>query len=86
MYTVQLLFIIIYACLSMACTYVHAEPLEGDVRLVGSGHSDEEGIVEIYTKYHGWATICTNNWDDKDAAVVCKQLGYDNGGRHNTSR
>ncbi len=44
------------------------------VRLVDGTHS-AEGIVKVY--HHGsWGSVCSDNWNDADARVVCRQLGY----------
>ena len=46
----------------------------GDVRLVG-GNSVSEGRVEIC--YNGvWGSICYYGWTNIDAAIVCRQLGF----------
>uniref|UniRef100_A0A8C1PFQ0 Neurotrypsin n=1 Tax=Cyprinus carpio TaxID=7962 RepID=A0A8C1PFQ0_CYPCA len=46
---------------------------QGSLRLQG-GRSKLDGTVEVYLN-GVWGTICSNGWDDRDAAVVCRQLG-----------
>jgi len=48
-----------------------------DVRLIGST-ADTAGVVEYYDGSN-WVTICPTEWDDTDAVVVCRSLGYDGG-------
>lgn len=50
----------------------------GDVQIVG-GTVTNEGRVELC--FHGhWGTICSDTWNNADAGVVCKQLGYASSG------
>ena len=48
----------------------------GNITLVG-GPDKYSGRVEIFMKgANSWGTICDDYWDDEDATVVCRHLGY----------
>ena len=50
-----------------------AECNDGEVRLV-DGTSSMNGRVEVCSKGI-WGSVCNMFWDDRDAAVFCRQLG-----------
>ena len=51
-----------------------AECADGDLRLVG-GTEAYEGRLEFC--HNGqWGTICDDGWDNGDARVACRQLGF----------
>ena len=58
--------------------YFSIDPSPNEVRLIGSTDS-LSGVVEIYSSLYGWSTICTDSWDDSDAVVACRSLGYNTG-------
>ncbi|XP_072029155.1 scavenger receptor cysteine-rich type 1 protein M130-like isoform X2 [Amphiura filiformis] len=45
------------------------------IRLVHSNKS-YEGTVEVYHD-NSWGSICDQGWDENDAIVLCKQLGFE---------
>jgi hypothetical protein len=46
----------------------------GTIRLRGSTYATY-GRVELCVNSI-WGTVCNTYWDDKDASVVCRQLGF----------
>jgi deleted-in-malignant-brain-tumors protein 1 len=71
-----------FSAVSGACTYhyydvgLKCEPYceDGSVRLQ-QGSSSTSGRVEVC--FNGtWGTICSHFWDNNDASVICRQLGY----------
>ncbi|XP_070206571.1 uncharacterized protein [Littorina saxatilis] len=51
------------------------DPDKVEVRLVNGG-VPTEGNVEIFIN-ETWGMVCDDDWDERDARVVCQQLGYD---------
>ena len=64
----ELLFLL---CVGSNCT-------NGTVRLA-NGFSEQDGRVEICIN-GVWGTVCHDLWSNRDARVVCSQLGFPNAG------
>ena len=48
------------------------------VRLEG-GSVPTEGRIEVYRYTHGWGTVCDDWFENVDAEVACRMLGYSGG-------
>ena len=52
----------------------NASCTDGAVQL-SNGNLTGEGRVEICIN-NAWGTVCDDGWDNADASVVCRELGY----------
>ena len=66
--------LLIYVHILFLLSLHFAVCVNGNVRLVGSSVSGE-GTVEICVNGM-YGTVCDDRWDELEASVVCRQLGY----------
>ena len=67
---------------------IYTNKPDGSVRLLatinlstGERSGDNEGLLQIFDEPNKrWKGVCDDNWDDRDASVACRQLGYSSGG------
>ncbi|XP_029608708.1 neurotrypsin-like [Salmo trutta] len=58
---------------SGAIGWAYCDCHQGAARLVG-GSSPQSGRLEVYLNGQ-WGAVCDTHWTDRDASVICKQLG-----------
>ena len=64
----------------LANVYLASACRDGDVRLRGGRHY-REGRVEV-CRNQQWGRMCDDHWDEREVAVVCRQLGFSEEGTY----
>jgi len=60
---------------AVECSNDAEQPMDGAIRLAGTGATKAEGRLEIL-KWGEWGTVCAHRWDTPMRAVACLQLGF----------
>ncbi|CAC5424574.1 DMBT1 [Mytilus coruscus] len=71
----QLIWILLLTKMKLA--FLVNGQISGGLRIT-SGYAANEGRLEIFLKGE-WGTVCHNHFDNVDAVVACRQLGYCSG-------
>ena len=61
-------------CILVLVTVVVGSCNDTSVRLI-NGQTETEGTVEL-CRNGAWGTVCDDFWDNREAEVVCRQLGF----------
>ena len=59
----------------------NAQVDDGDIRLINGDGTPGNGRIEIYHD-NTWGIVCDDFFDEREAEVVCRQLGYDHVDSH----
>lgn len=65
--------VIIFILFTVVC-------VDGTIRLISGSSFPNQGRIEVCVN-NTWGTVCTDYWDNLDAAVACHQLGYPRTGK-----